>query len=167
MEKIICIKCKLEKNLSDFYFDKKRKRKVYPRCKLCEKQRAKERYLKDPTYREKRCSGEKAYRRTPKALKSRLLSYSKKRAKQKNIEHNITEDDIELPEYCPIFKNMKLESNSKTIKDNSYTIDRIDPKKGYVRGNVKVISSKANRLKNNMSLEEILLLAEYIKENIL
>jgi hypothetical protein len=37
---------------------------------------------------------------------------------------------------------------------NSPTIDRIDPRLGYVPGNVHVVSHRANRIKNNATLEE-------------
>ena len=37
---------------------------------------------------------------------------------------------------------------------DSKSLDRIDPTKGYVPGNIRVISSRANILLNNMTAEE-------------
>jgi hypothetical protein len=43
--------------------------------------------------------------------------------------------------------------------DASPSLDRVDPRKGYVPGNVRVISDRANRLKGDRSLSEIQALA--------
>ena len=39
--------------------------------------------------------------------------------------------------------------------DNSPNLDRIFPKKGYVPGNVRVISQRANRIKSDATVEEM------------
>lgn len=39
--------------------------------------------------------------------------------------------------------------------EDSPSIDKVIPELGYVRGNVWVISNKANRIKNNATLEEL------------
>ena len=44
---------------------------------------------------------------------------------------------------------------------NAASIDRIDGSKGYIKGNVSIISWKANRAKCNLSVDEIFKLAEY------
>lgn len=44
---------------------------------------------------------------------------------------------------------------------NSASLDRSDSTKGYVLGNVKVISLRANLLKRDASLEELIRLGEY------
>jgi hypothetical protein len=40
------------------------------------------------------------------------------------------------------------------------------PSKGYIPGNVCVISSKANRIKDNASIEEMTSLLKWLKEQI-
>lgn len=85
---------------------------------------------------------------------------------KRGIEFNISRDDIpELPELCPLL-NIPLEINTGGVKPNSPTIDRIDPSKGYVKGNVWVISHKANTIKSNATIEEIELLAKNLKEKL-
>ena len=42
-----------------------------------------------------------------------------------------------------------------SIKDNSASIDRFDTTAGYIKGNVWIISDKANRMKSNATIEEI------------
>lgn len=39
-------------------------------------------------------------------------------------------------------------------RENAPSLDRIDSDKGYTRDNTRVISNRANTLKNNMTLEE-------------
>jgi hypothetical protein len=43
--------------------------------------------------------------------------------------------------------------------DGSPSLDRIDPGQGYVPGNVRVISDRANRLKGDRSIETLRLLS--------
>jgi hypothetical protein len=51
------------------------------------------------------------------------------------------------------------------IGDNSPSLDRVDPDGGYVAENVVIVSMKANRIKQNGTLDEILKIAEYIKQH--
>ena len=68
-----------------------------------------------------------------------------------------------VPEYCPIL-GIKLKSGKESSIDSSPSLDRIIPEMGYVRGNVHVISNKANTIKNNASPEEIMKVAIYFKK---
>lgn len=90
-----------------------------------------------------------------------LFNAAKKRAKDNNILFNLDLDDIVLPEVCPIL-GIKLEFNEGVCQDNSYSIDKIDPKLGYVKGNIQIISFKANTMKSNATLEEIEMLYKYL-----
>ena len=87
---------------------------------------------------------------------------SRRRAKDFSLAFNIDPTDCISPKYCPIL-GIKLEQNNdKSFSENSPSLDRIDPKKGYVKGNVQVISMKANRMKNNGSIEELLLISKWV-----
>lgn len=83
------------------------------------------------------------------------IKNAKCRAKRRNINFNITKDDIpEIPDYCP-YLGIEL-SFSGPYPDPAWpTLDRIENDKGYVKGNVIVISYKANMLKSNATLEEL------------
>lgn len=87
-----------------------------------------------------------------------LLRSAKIRAKNKNLEFSIDEGDIIIPEKCP-YLGMDLSMDRTTNKNIRPSLDRIDPSKGYIKGNIQVISWRANMLKNNSSAEELLLLA--------
>jgi hypothetical protein len=75
-------------------------------------------------------------------------------------------DDVTIPAFCPVlglplFRNQ----GGKAQGPNSPTIDRIIPALGYVRGNVRVISSRANSIKSDSTPEELLRVAAYMQEH--
>jgi hypothetical protein len=82
--------------------------------------------------------------------------HASRRAAKKGFEFNLTPQDIpNIPEYCPIL-NIKLEKhNGIGPSDYSPSLDRIDSTKGYVIGNVRIISNRANRIKSDSTFEDI------------
>ncbi len=90
-----------------------------------------------------------------------MLIQAKRRAKIKNLDFNLDINDVIVPYYCPLLK-IKI-NMSATVKDlTGPSLDRIIPKLGYIKGNVRVISKKANMMKLNCSLEELETFAENI-----
>jgi hypothetical protein len=83
-----------------------------------------------------------------------MIDRSKSRAKKKGFEHNIDIDDVVIPEYCPLL-GIKLHKGDGKCCANSPTLDRIDNSKGYVKGNVWVISYRANTIKSDATIEEL------------
>ena len=79
---------------------------------------------------------------------------AKTRAERRGIEFNIGEEDIIIPDVCPLL-NIPLSFGTKEDYNNSPSLDRIDNTKGYIKGNIWVISKKANTMKNSASLEEL------------
>lgn len=93
-----------------------------------------------------------------------LLANARAHAKGRNKEFNITEEDIVIPDVCPIL-GIPLEiAIGKKIRDNSPSIDRIDSSLGYVKGNVQVVSWRANDLKSNGTLEEFRKLVTWLED---
>jgi hypothetical protein len=113
-----------------------------------------------PTLNNTRCF--KCYSLHKLPLKIKIFINEKERAKKSGIEFSIEEEDIIIPDFCPIFK-IKLQENKGLSKYNSYSLDRIDNTKGYIKGNIHVISFKANSIKNNSTIEELELLLMYLK----
>ena len=101
----------------------------------------------------------------PISYKKGLLRSAQQRAKNKNIEFNIGLEDFEIPEKCPLL-NIDLQNHigENFLQDDSPSLDRIDSSKGYIPGNVWIISNKANRAKNNLSLEELQLLVSNLEK---
>jgi len=67
-----------------------------------------------------------------------------------------------IPDVCPIL----LVPLEKYNKNRAPSLDRIDNSKGYIKGNVRVISNRANIMKGDMSLEDIERLLAYTKREI-
>lgn len=88
-----------------------------------------------------------------------------KRARKRGMEVNITLEDIVIPEFCPVL-GLKLTRNigQKTGGRNSPSLDRIDNTRGYVKGNVIVVSLRANRLKNDATVEELQKIVDFYKQ---
>lgn len=59
--------------------------------------------------------------------------------------------------HCPLLGvELTYENCGQKAAPNNYaTLDRIDPTKGYVMGNVQIVSFRANTLKNSATLEEL------------
>lgn len=92
----------------------------------------------------------------------KLFTQAKARAKRTNRSFNIEKKDIILPECCPIF-GVKLMTNKKHCEPNSYSLDRVDSSIGYIKGNIQVISHRANQIKNDATLDELKLLVNYLE----
>jgi len=71
-----------------------------------------------------------------------------------------------LPEVCPILNIPLVYGNEGVRQDNSASIDRLDPTKPYVVGNVCIVSWRANRIKNDGTLEEHKKLVQWWEGNL-
>lgn len=102
--------------------------------------------------------GREYYRRK---LKNRLLNAARARARKQNLEFDLTENDIILPRFCPLLGvEMFVTESRRGSKDCSFSLDRIDSTKGYIKGNVWIISHKANTMKSSSTLQEFELMAQ-------
>lgn len=120
--------------------------------------------LNDAEYRSRLKRNSRKYEHSERGIIKTMLNNARKRASLFHLDYNLDVDDIILPEECPILKH-KFEIGTTGGTKYSYSLDRIDPSKGYVKGNVQVISRLANAMKNNASPEELKLFAQYILEN--
>ena len=84
---------------------------------------------------------------------------AKKRAKRLRILFDLNLEDIVIPAKCPLL-GIPLVLDHTTMCDDSPSLDKLIPSKGYVRGNILVISMRANRIKQNASIDELMLLTE-------
>jgi len=89
------------------------------------------------------------------------LAFTKHNAKLRGLEFNISREDLFLPKYCPIL-GIKLNYSASKVSDNSPSIDRIDNSKGYIKGNVIVVSRLANAMKNSATFEQLKLFSTNI-----
>lgn len=90
-----------------------------------------------------------------------LLAAAKWRSKTNGHDFNLDGEDTVVGETCPVFNRSFVVGH----RDWGPSLDRIDPHKGYVKGNVAIICFRANRLKANATLEELEQLVNYIKNS--
>lgn len=129
------------------------------RCRKCSSiQKGLSYYL--PGGREKR---RKYERSKPNEIK--LLKSAKKTAKDKKLEFNLELSDIIVPKFCPIL-GLELKCSETGLHQNySPSVDRVDNTEGYIKGNIKIISYRANQIKNTGTAEEHIKIAEYIQNH--
>lgn len=126
-----CMKCKEMKPLSEFHKHAQCKGGYNSVCKMCRKPLSKKNYSTHST-------------------QYKLWYRAKRRCKESGRVFDIEISDIHVPEVCPIFL-VPFEENTP----HSASLDRIDSSKGYIKGNIQVISTRANVLKNNVTLDEL------------
>jgi hypothetical protein len=88
----------------------------------------------------------------------RLLALAKYRARVARLPFDLTYEDIVIPTVCPIL-GIPLEPSRGRRTANSPSLDRIIGERGYTRGNVLVVSWRANALKGNSTVDELLRIA--------
>jgi hypothetical protein len=93
-------------------------------------------------------------------VESELFYHAKDRAKRKGLEFSLVKEDIVIPDLCPVFGTPINFDDKKNVP----TLDRIDSSKGYTKENIKVISFRANRLKDNGTIEEFMKIIDYMKD---
>lgn len=89
-----------------------------------------------------------------------LLYGAKSRAKNNGLPFDLEPADIVIPSVCPVF-GTPLVWDGKD--DDKPSLDRLKPSLGYVKGNVHVISLRANRIKNDGRVTELAAIAEWMK----
>lgn len=97
---------------------------------------------------------------------NRIFLRVRSRARVSGIPFEISIEDIIIPEFCPVL-GIKLNVNvnkGSGYHDDSPSLDKIKPELGYIKGNVRVISNRANLLKNNSSSKELQLIVDDLRE---
>jgi len=147
-----CSKCRAIKLVSQFYKRKNSRDGLQGICKSC--------------YEEKNTRWEK---QNPVKMQTAYMTCSARyRAKSRGLKFNIDTDYVRslVTSHCPVL-GVPLEwsccrDTTGRPLPNSPSLDRIDPSKGYVRGNVWIISNKANIIKSNATHEELRLVTEAV-----
>lgn len=90
-----------------------------------------------------------------------MLNGAKRRAKTAGREFSLDVEDVVIPTHCPLL-GIELHTTDQMRgghdQSRSPSLDRLDNSIGYVKGNVWVISHRANALKRDATLEELKLI---------
>lgn len=183
-----CVKCKKDKEKSLFSKSKDRKDGLNPYCKDCTKEwrelnkeylaskkkeyyeankltlqiKSREKYARN---KDKYLSQIRDYYSVPENYLRKALARIKKRSEVEGLEFNISIEDLPVTEYCK-YLGIKLtyKLGEGQLPSNA-SVDRIDPSKGYIKGNVEIISRKANTMKSNATKQELLIFSRKVLEN--
>jgi hypothetical protein len=101
---------------------------------------------------------------------AKKLTRKKQNSKRVGAEFDLDMSTIYFPTHCPVL-GIELDYFSEKTSPNSPSFDRVDSTKGYVTGNVAIISSKANSIKRRYTYEQLIAkntelhtkIAEYVK----
>lgn len=146
----LCSKCKEVKPFSEF--TKGSDNGYRYQCRACNNA-----YQNNP---ERRKQNSARYYAKRKQVDPALFMWKQAKHRAKwdydNMEFSIAVEDIVIPEVCP-YLNIPFEPLDKRY---GYSLDRINSTKGYIPGNVQVISRLANTMKNNATEQELLAFAK-------
>ena len=99
----------------------------------------------------------------------RIISIVRHRAKKYGLKFSLTPESLlPLPRHCPVLGHVLTYLApviSKKKSPSRATLDRIDNKKGYVLGNVQIISWRANRIKTDATVGEMTAVLKYMKRS--
>lgn len=146
----ICTKCKQEFKLENYHKDKTSQDGLYSNCKNCKRQ----------------------YRRS---IINQMLNNAKRRAKDRNIDFDL---DLDFLYYLKNKQNNKCAitgvelnwtpmpvSKQRECPPDRASLDKINPKKGYIKTNVQLVTDFSNRMKYTYSIEEILRFCKLVSNN--
>jgi hypothetical protein len=106
-----------------------------------------------------------ARKRRRQSLESVMLREARSRAAALGVPFDLTLEDIFIPPTCPVLGIPLFVSpeGRRGACPNSPSLDRLIPSMGYVRGNVAVVSWRANRLKSDGTSDELQLVAAWVR----
>lgn len=157
-----CSGCEEIRPVSEFYKHKNRKSGYANCCKACMREYASEYYA---TTGKDKIS---ARRKTPEVVtyhknysvtvrlnnpERAMWLGAKARAADKGLAFSITPEDIEIPTHCPIL-GIRISMQTERGSFSSPSLDRIQPDLGYIKGNIAVISNRANTIKSFGTADE-------------
>tara|TARA_R110000737_G_scaffold103542_2_gene136776 strand:+ start:108 stop:722 length:615 start_codon:yes stop_codon:yes gene_type:complete len=170
----VCNKCKEHKSLSEFSKKRDNKDGLRNYCKPCAK-----------VDRDNMCPFKKWFtsRKGQAKVKGKEFTIEPEDILGVKIEQSISEftipsgrnknimikkrftswNTIEYPKVCPVL-GIELDWNVKINggQDNSPSLDRIDSTKGYIPGNVMIMSKLANCMKQNATSEQLVKFSKYM-----
>lgn len=169
----LCTGCNSYFPLEEFHVQKSHSTGRKAKCKKCGCKQSLQYYFRHP---EKNVESQRRYRaRHREKVNARVLQkrhqnpdraifyFAKMRARKSGLPFNIDLGDVVVPERCPILGVPLVVGGNRRQHDYSPTIDRIIPALGYTKGNVRVISWRANRIKSDATVEELRAIVRYIE----
>lgn len=92
-----------------------------------------------------------------------MLASARSRAVKVGVPFDLTPGDLAVPALCPVLGIPLTKGPDGRAHAGSPSVDRIVPERGYVPGNVRVISFRANSIKNDATLAELEAVVAYVR----
>ena len=163
-----CSKCQKVLPVEEFYKYAKSKDGLTHHCQHCYRKYRKEKQEHYRQYMENRRKTDNEHVKQIKNKswqnldpRKKMLQQAKNRCNRKNLEFNLELKDIILPPVCPLLE-IPFVVGTRDNYEHTYSLDRINSSKGYIKGNVWVITKLANSMKNSASKEELVVFAKNI-----
>ena len=87
-----------------------------------------------------------------------MVSAARARAQKAGVPFDLSPDDIVIPAVCPV---LGIPLRRGADRASAPSLARLVPARGYVRGNVIVVSMRANRLKSDATMDELETIADF------
>lgn len=164
----ICTKCEVNKNLTEYYYN--RNRKCYmASCKKCNNKQARL-YQKNKDYQktEKYVFYQRAYEIKRSSKNRGIVGHNSRKGLE--VMDNLREHLIELwdtqNKMCYYTNILMSLTGSHDGNRNAFTVDRVDSSRGYIKGNIVLCTNIANRVKQDLTLIELYDMCGLIQKNI-
>lgn len=146
-----CTKCKTEKDTNEFYSNRQNRSGLSSWCRSCYGSLAKSNRQK---------------RRVEKPFVFKVHNL-KASANSQGVPYDLTPEYLESiwTGKCAIF-GTPISYLAEDFERPTAEIDKIKPELGYVQGNVAWVSHRANRLKDNATLEELKMVVAYLEKTV-
>lgn len=94
---------------------------------------------------------------------ARVLSTIRGRALKNDLHFNLTPQDLVVPTVCPVLGiPLKQWGENNKLQMDSPSVDRLNPRLGYIKDNIRIISWRANKIKSDATVEEISAILSYM-----
>lgn len=164
----VCTTCGQEMPLGEFWKQPSKVSGYQAECKYCMRGRNRRWWKKNKVAARIRYHGYWSKHRLARPEYS-IWKACKDRASQYGMEFSLLLEDIVIPERCPVL-GIKLEAGmgrgrglGLIHRDKSPSIDRVDNSKGYTPDNILVVSYRANRIKSDATVEELVAVSEFYR----
>jgi hypothetical protein len=117
--------------------------------------RSKESYIR---HKDKRQKGNQEW--ASKNYCRTLFNQAKRSSKARGLEFNLDISDVIIPSHCPYLGIELTAIQGKGVVWSNASIDRIDNSKGYIKGNIMVISRLANSMKQHATIQQMITFSE-------
>lgn len=144
-QQAVCVKCGVEKEVTEFRLAKKNGENYYDTSVSCKKCHAS--YMRQHRFKNKA---------------NQMIIDARCRAKRDGVYFDLDYGDVVIPQFCPLL-GIPIIKGQGSHASNSPSLDRIDPTMGYTKDNVWVVSHRANKIKNDATAQELFTIASNLR----